>query len=79
MKRFYYRELLEAGVSIHEYRPAFRTPTRHDRRQHRMIDRATSTSARSCSMPEVSVLIYDAQVVERLKTIEQRYFDASDR
>lgn len=78
-QRSYYEELLDSGVRIHLYRPRFLHA------KHLTVDNdvaligSANIDIRSFALnSEVNLLIYDAGVVERLRTIQQRYFTDSD-
>lgn len=73
-QRSYYEELLEAGVQIHHYQPAFLHA------KHVTIDDdvaligSSNIDIRSFQLnSEISVLVYDPQVVAGLAEIQQSY------
>ena len=75
----FYESLLEAGVKIHLYRPRFLHA------KHMSIDEAvafvgsSNVDLRSFTLNnEISVLIYDAAVVRKLRKVQERYFADSD-
>ncbi len=75
----YYEALLEAGVHIHRYRPRFLHA------KHMSIDDSvafigsSNVDLRSFTLNnEISLLIYAAEVVEKLRAIEERYFASSE-
>jgi cardiolipin synthase len=78
-QRSYYEELLKAGVHLHLYRRYFLHA------KHLSIDDSialigsSNMDIRSFALnAEISLLIYDPQVVARLRQIQQRYFAEAD-
>ncbi len=78
-QRSYYEDLLEVGILVHLYRPHFLHA------KHLTIDDdialigSTNMDIRSFALnAEVNLLVYDSAVVEKLRVIQQRYFDNSD-
>ncbi len=78
-QRSYYEELLDSGVRIHLYRPHFLHA------KHLTVDDdvaligTANIDIRSFALnSEVNLLIYDADVVARLRAVQQRYFTESD-
>src|SRR5262249_50088632 len=75
----YYDELLEAGVTVHLYRPHFLHA------KHLSIDDdvalvgSSNIDIRSFALnAEVSLLVYDLTVIAQLRGIQDRYFANSD-
>jgi cardiolipin synthase len=75
----FYDELLESGVKIHLYRPHFLHA------KHLSIDDdvaligSSNIDIRSFALnAEVSLLVYDAQVMNQIRAIHERYFANSD-
>jgi cardiolipin synthase len=78
-QRSYYGDLLEVGIRIHLYRPQFLHA------KHLTIDDSialigsTNMDIRSFALnAEVNLLVYDSAVVDRLRVIQERYFENSD-
>lgn len=78
-QRSYYDDLLDAGISIHLYRPYFLHA------KHLTIDDSialigsTNIDIRSFALnAEINLLVYDPQVVRQLQTIQERYFADSE-
>jgi cardiolipin synthase len=78
-QRSYYADLLEVGIRIHLYRPRFLHA------KHLTIDDSitligsTNMDIRSFALnAEVNLLVYDSEVVHRLRVIQERYFENSD-
>jgi cardiolipin synthase A/B len=78
-QRSYYEDLLESGIKIHVYHQRFLHA------KHVTIDDSvaligsSNMDIRSFALnAEISLLVYDPQVVAELRTIQERYFAASD-
>jgi cardiolipin synthase len=75
----YYDSLLEAGVRIHGYHGNFLHAKLMTVDAHVGLIGSSNLDRRSFELnEEISVLIYDAQVVAELDGIEQSYIDQSD-
>jgi cardiolipin synthase len=79
-QRSYYEELLEAGVQIHLYRPRFLHA------KHLTFDDAVAVigssnmDIRSFLLDaEVSLILYDTEVVAGLRAIQERYLAESEQ
>jgi cardiolipin synthase len=75
----YYGDLLDAGVRIHLYEPHFLHA------KHLSIDNdvafigSTNIDIRSFALnSEINMVIYDSEVVAKLRTVQQRYFENSE-
>jgi cardiolipin synthase A/B len=78
-QRSYYDDLLEAGVQIHLYRPHFLHAKLLTIDDHVALTGSTNMDIRSFALnAEINLLIYDRQVVEQLKVIQEDYFRNSD-
>jgi cardiolipin synthase A/B len=76
----YYDPLLDAGVQIHLYRPRFLHAKHFSVDDSIALIGSTNIDIRSFALnAEVSMLIYDRAVVAQLRTLEEKYFAASDR
>jgi cardiolipin synthase A/B len=79
-QRSYYDDLLEAGIQIHLYRPHFLHAKLLTIDDHIALTGSTNMDIRSFALnAEINLLIYDRQVVEQLKVIQDDYFRNSDR
>ena len=75
----YYDALLEAGVRIHGYHGNFLHAKLMSVDGHVGLIGSSNLDRRSFELnEEISVLIYDPQVVAEMGTIEQSYIDQSD-
>ena len=78
-QRSYYDDLLEAGIQIHLYRPHFLHAKLLTIDDHIALTGSTNMDIRSFALnAEINLLIYDRQVVEQLKVIQEDYFRNSD-
>jgi cardiolipin synthase len=78
-QRSYYDDLLEAGIQIHLYRPHFLHAKLLTIDDHVALTGSTNMDIRSFALnAEINLLIYDRQVVEQLKVIQEDYFRNSD-
>jgi cardiolipin synthase A/B len=78
-QRSYYDNLLEAGIQIHLYRPHFLHAKLLTIDDHVALTGSTNMDIRSFALnAEINLLIYDRQVVEQLKVIQEDYFRNSD-
>ena len=78
-QRSYYDDLLEAGIQIHLYRPHFLHAKLLTIDDHIALTGSTNMDIRSFALnAEINLLIYDRQVVEQLKVIQEDYFKNSD-
>jgi cardiolipin synthase A/B len=78
-QRSYYDDLLEAGIQIHLYRPHFLHAKLLTIDDHVALTGSTNMDIRSFALnAEINLLIYDRQVVEQLKLIQEDYFRNSD-
>jgi cardiolipin synthase A/B len=78
-QRSYYDDLLEAGIQIHLYRPHFLHAKLLTIDDHVTLTGSTNMDIRSFALnAEINLLIYDRQVVEQLKVIQEDYFRNSD-
>jgi cardiolipin synthase A/B len=78
-QRSYYDDLLEAGVEIHLYRPHFLHAKLMTIDDEIALTGSTNMDIRSFALnAEINLLIYDRQVVERLKLVQEDYFRNSD-
>lgn len=76
----YYEALLGAGVSVHLYRPRFLHAKHISVDDDVAMIGSTNVDIRSFSLnAEASLLIYDAEVVAVLRSIQDRYFADSVR
>jgi cardiolipin synthase len=78
-QRAYYDDLLEAGVAIYLYRPRFLHA------KHITIDRdialigSTNMDIRSFALnEEINLLVYDREVVQRVRELQEGYFEQSE-
>jgi cardiolipin synthase len=79
-QRAYYDDLLEAGVVIHLYEPRFLHA------KHLTIDGcialigSTNMDIRSFALnEEINLLVYDQEIVARVRTLQEAYFARSER
>jgi cardiolipin synthase len=78
-QRSYYDDLLEAGIQIHLYRPHFLHAKLLTIDDHVALTGSTNMDIRSFALnAEINLLIYDRQVVEQLKVVQEDYFRNSD-
>jgi cardiolipin synthase len=78
-QRSYYDDLLEAGIQIHLYRPHFLHAKLLTIDDDIALTGSTNMDIRSFALnAEINVLIYDRQVVEHLKEVQDDYFRNSD-
>ncbi|HYZ73780.1 MAG TPA: cardiolipin synthase [Chthoniobacterales bacterium] len=78
-QRSYYDDLLEAGIQIHLYRPHFLHAKLLTIDDHIAMTGSTNMDIRSFALnAEINLLIYDRQVVEQLKAVQEDYFRNSD-
>lgn len=78
-QRSYYDDLLEAGIQIHLYRPHFLHAKLLTIDDHVALTGSTNMDIRSFALnAEINLLIYDRQVVEQLKVVQEDYFINSD-
>ncbi|HEX6563853.1 MAG TPA: cardiolipin synthase [Chthoniobacterales bacterium] len=78
-QRSYYDDLLEAGIQIHLYRPHFLHAKLLTIDDHVALTGSTNMDIRSFALnAEINLLIYDRQVVEQLKMVQEDYFRNSD-
>ena len=78
-QRSYYDDLLGAGIQIHLYRPHFLHAKLLTIDDHIALTGSTNMDIRSFALnAEINLLIYDHQVVEQLKVIQEDYFRNSD-
>jgi cardiolipin synthase len=78
-QRSYYDDLLEAGIQIHLYRPRFLHAKSLTIDEHIALTGSTNMDIRSFALnAEINLLVYDSQVVEQLKVIQEDYFKNSD-
>src|SRR6201988_1996495 len=78
-QRSYYDDLLEAGIQIHLYRPHFLHAKLLTIDDHVALTGSTNMDIRSFALnAEINLLVYDSQVVEQLKVIQEDYFKNSD-
>jgi len=78
-QRSYYDDLLEAGIQIHLYRPHFLHAKLLTIDDHVALTGSTNMDIRSFALnAEINLLIYDREVVEQLKVIQEDYFRNSD-
>src|SRR5205823_5496108 len=77
-QRSYYEQILEAGVHIHRYHESF-LHAKHMTVDDRLaVVGSSNLDIRSFMLnAEVSLLVYDAQVVAALNAVEQRYLAGS--
>ncbi len=79
-QRSYYDDLLEAGIEIHLYRPHFLHAKLLTIDDDVALVGSTNMDIRSFALnAEINLLIYDREVVEYLKTIQQDYFANSEQ
>ncbi|HTD15219.1 MAG TPA: cardiolipin synthase [Chthoniobacterales bacterium] len=78
-QRSYYDDLLEARIQIHLYRPHFLHAKLLTIDDHVALTGSTNMDIRSFALnAEINLLIYDRQLVEQLKVIQEDYFRNSD-
>ena len=78
-QRSYYDDLLEAGIQIHLYRPHFLHAKLLTIDDDIALTGSTNMDIRSFALnAEINLLIYDRQVVEQLKLVQEDYFRNSD-
>ncbi|HYY29170.1 MAG TPA: cardiolipin synthase [Chthoniobacterales bacterium] len=78
-QRSYYDDLLEAGIRIHLYRPRFLHAKHVTIDDHIALVGSTNMDIRSFTLnAEVNLLVYDPEVVQQLRVIQERYFENSD-
>jgi cardiolipin synthase len=78
-QRSYYDDLLEAGVEIHLYRPHFLHAKLLTIDDDIALVGSTNMDIRSFALnAEINLLIYDRQVVESVKKIQENYFANSE-
>jgi len=78
-QRSYYDDLLEAGIQIHLYRPNFLHAKLLTIDDDIALTGSTNMDIRSFALnAEINLLIYDRQVVEQLKSVQEEYFRNSD-
>lgn len=78
-QRSYYDDLLEAGIQIHLYRPHFLHAKLLTIDDHVALTGSTNMDIRSFALnAEINLLVYDRQVVEQLKVVQEDYFRNSD-
>jgi len=78
-QRSYYDDLLEAGIQIHLYRPHFLHAKSLTIDDHIALTGSTNMDIRSFALnAEINLLIYDSQVVDQLRVIQEDYFKNSD-
>src|ERR1700739_4544965 len=78
-QRSYYDDLLEAGIQIHLYRPHFLHAKLLTIDDHVALTGSTNMDIRSFALnAEINLLIYDREVVEQLKVVQEDYFRNSD-
>jgi cardiolipin synthase A/B len=78
-QRSYYDDLLEAGIQVHLYRPHFLHAKLLTIDDHVALTGSTNMDIRSFALnAEINLLIYDRQVVEQLKVVQEDYFRNSD-
>jgi cardiolipin synthase A/B len=78
-QRSYYEDLLQAGIEIHLYRPRFLHAKLLTIDDDIALVGSTNMDIRSFALnAEINLLIYDRQVVESLRTIEESYFANSE-
>jgi cardiolipin synthase len=71
-QRSYYDDLLEAGIQIHLYRPHFLHAKLLTIDDHVALTGSTNMDIRSFALnAEINLLIYDRQVVEQLKVVQE--------
>jgi cardiolipin synthase len=78
-QRSYYDDLLEAGIRIHLYRPRFLHAKHITIDDHIALVGSTNMDIRSFALnAEVNLLLYDPEVVQQLRIIQERYFENSE-
>ncbi|MBV8211712.1 MAG: cardiolipin synthase [Verrucomicrobia bacterium] len=78
-QRSYYDDLLEAGIQIHLYRPRFLHAKLLTIDDDIALTGSTNMDIRSFALnAEINLLIYDRQIVEQLKVVQEDYFRNSD-
>jgi cardiolipin synthase A/B len=78
-QRSYYDDLLEAGIRIHLYRPRFLHAKHVTIDDYIALVGSTNMDIRSFTLnSEVNLLVYDPEVVQQLRVIQERYFENSD-
>ncbi len=74
-QKSFYEELLEAGVQLHLYQPGFLHAKHISVDDDVAIIGSTNIDIRSFSLnAELSMLVYDKNVVAELRAVEERYF-----
>jgi cardiolipin synthase len=75
----YYEDLLEAGIIIHLYQPHFLHAKHLSIDDHIAFIGSTNIDIRSFALnAEINILIYDTNVVAKLREIQERYFANSE-
>ena len=78
-QRSYYDDLLEAGIRIHLYRPRFLHAKHITIDNHVALVGSTNMDIRSFALnSEVNLLVYDPEVVQQLRIIQESYFANSE-
>ncbi len=77
-QKSFYETLLESGVELHLYEPRFLHAKHISVDDDIALLGSTNMDIRSFALnAEINLVVYDAQVVNQLKEIQQRYFDHS--
>jgi cardiolipin synthase len=78
-QRSYYEDLLEAGISIHLYRPRFLHAKHLTIDDHVALIGSTNMDIRSFALnAEINLLIYDPEIVGQLRAVQESYFEKSE-
>jgi cardiolipin synthase len=79
-QRAYYDNLLEAGVEIHLYEPRFLHAKHLTIDDNIALIGSTNMDIRSFALnEEINLLVYDPEIVARVRVIQERYFAGSER
>jgi cardiolipin synthase len=78
-QRSYYEDLLNAGISVHLYRPRFLHAKHLTIDDHIALIGSTNMDIRSFALnAEINLLMYGPAVVRQLRAVQERYFSESD-
>jgi cardiolipin synthase len=78
-QRSYYEDLLEAGISIHLYRPRFLHAKHLTIDDHVALIGSTNMDIRSFALnAEINLLMYDPEIVGQLRAVQESYFEKSE-
>jgi cardiolipin synthase len=76
----YYEQLLKAGVHVHRYQPRFLHAKVMTVDESIAVIGSSNVDIRSFALnSEISLIVYDANVVDMIKTVQERYLRKSRR